>query len=238
MLNKDKVCTVEGCTSPVRAKGVCDKHYSALKVARNAKPCTCGCGETTSYGYVKGHKPRAEYRPTKKAQHAPGTMLGFSREYLSDVFEYSIVSGKVYRKLARAHQAAGLEVGTVDGKGYLHVSFEGHFLLLHRLAVFLTTGEIPVQVDHQNRNRKCNGWHNLRPCGAKSNAGNSGIAKHNTSGLRGVSLNARSGKWHAQIKINGKQTYLGRSECPITAARLYDAAARKHFGEFAHVNGV
>lgn len=166
------------------------------------------------------------------------TLAGKTRDELAALFDYSIVTGKVYRRVKRAQQAAGVQVGTIDGKGYLHVAMERRFILLHRLAVFLLTGELPKQVDHHDRRKTNNAWHNLRPCTARGNAGNSGIHAHNTSGLRGVSLNTRSGKWHAQIKINGKQTYLGRRDTPVEAARLYDAAAIKHFGEFAHVNGV
>lgn len=166
------------------------------------------------------------------------TLAGKTREELAELFEYSIVTGRVYRKIKRAQQPAGIEVGTVDGKGYLHVAVERRFVLLHRLAVFLLTGELPRQVDHHNHDRRNNAWHNLRPCTAKGNAGNSSLSRKNTSGLKGVSMNTRSAKWHAQIKINGKQTYLGRRDCPIEAARLYDAAARLHFGEFANVNGV
>lgn len=165
-------------------------------------------------------------------------LQGFTREYLASLFEYSVVTGRVYRRVQRAHQKAGAKVGTVDGKGYLHVSVDGKFIRLHRLAVFMLTGEQPPQIDHQDHRKENNAWHNLRPCGARQNAGNSGVHAHNTSGLRGVSQNGKSGYWHAQIKIAGKQTYLGRSRDPVIAARLYDAAAIEHFGEFAHVNGI
>jgi hypothetical protein len=163
------------------------------------------------------------------------TLAGKTREELAALFDYSVVTGRVYRKVKRAQQPAGKRVGTVDGKGYLHVAMNGRFILLHRLAVFLLTGELPKQVDHANRDRRCNSWHNLRAADAQRNAGNSGLASHNTSGFKGVSYQTKSGKWHAQIKINGKQTYLGRRDTPEEAAVLYEAAARKHFGEFAHV---
>ena len=164
------------------------------------------------------------------------TLHGFSRDFLEALFDYSIVTGKVYRRVARSNRPAGEVVGTVDGKGYLHVSVGKRFIRLHQLALFLVAGEQPQQIDHANHARLCNAWHNLRPCTARFNAGNSGIHAHNTSGFRGVSRNTKSGKWHAQLKINGKQTYLGRRDTAEEAALLYNAAAVKHFGEFAHVN--
>lgn len=162
------------------------------------------------------------------------TLAGKTREELAALFDYSVVTGRVYRKVARGTAAAGVRVGTVDGKGYMHVVIDRRFALLHRLALFLVTGELPKQVDHRNHVRICNAWHNLRPCTAKGNAGNSSLPSHNTSGIKGVSRNGKTGYWHAQIKINGKQTYLGRRRTPEDAAVLYEAAARKHFGEFAH----
>lgn len=163
------------------------------------------------------------------------TLADKTREELAALFEYSVVTGRVYRKVARSNRRAGEQVGTVDGKGYYHVSVGKRFIRLHRLIVFLVTGDLPVAVDHRNHVRLCNAWHNLRAADFKGNAGNSSLSSRNTSGIKGVSYQTKSGKWHAQIKINGKQTYLGRRDTPEEAAVLYEAAARKHFGEFAHV---
>lgn len=157
------------------------------------------------------------------------------RETLLELFEYC--DGVLFRRASRGSTAlAGMPVGTVDGKGYLHVSIAGRFYRVHRLIFLMVHGWLPERIDHRDRNKLNNRIENLRPCTQKGNNGNSGLHRHNTSGFRGVSLNSRSGKWHAQIKINGKQTYLGRFESPEEAARRYDAAAREHFGEFATVN--
>lgn len=163
------------------------------------------------------------------------TLAGKTREELAALFEYSVVTGRVYRKVARSNRPAGEEVGTLDGKGYYHVSVGKKFIRLHRMIVFLVTGELPRAVDHVNHCRTCNAWHNIRSADFKGNAGNSSLSSRNTPGVKGVSLNRKSGWWHAQIKINGKQTYLGRRQTIAEAALLYEAAARKHFGDFAHV---
>ncbi|MER2552593.1 MAG: HNH endonuclease [Thauera sp.] len=165
------------------------------------------------------------------------TLQGFTQEYLARIFHYDPQTGVIGRKIPRGRWPVG-QVGTVDGKGYLHVNLDGAFIRLHRLGYFLATGEIPDRIDHWDRDRHNNRLSNLRPCNQKDNTGNSGIASHNTSGIRGVSRNTRSGKWHAQIKINGKQTYLGRFDDPVEASWAYDEAAAKHFGEFAWMNNV
>lgn len=166
------------------------------------------------------------------------TLQGFTRSYLASLFAYDPLTGVVTRKVFRNHKGAkaGDVAGSVDGKGYLHVSVDGVFIRLHRLAYFIATGKVPTRIDHKDRNKQNNALVNLRPCVCSQNSGNSGLARHNTSGFRGVSMNSHSRKWHAQIKVNGKQTYLGRFDTPEEAARRYDVAAREHFGEFATLN--
>lgn len=165
------------------------------------------------------------------------TLHGFSREYLLTLFDYDPATGVVRNKVQRGSRALPGEIaGTKDGKGYLHVFINGKFLRLHRLVYFLATGELPSSIDHINRRRTDNRLANLRPATQQQNSGNSGVARHNTSGFRGVSRNTKSGKWHAQIKIGGKQTYLGRFDTPEEAAQAYDLAALFHFGEYATLN--
>lgn len=163
-------------------------------------------------------------------------LQGFEREYLASLFAYDPDTGVVTRSVERGHHPAGAPVGTVDGKGYLHVNVDGKFVRIHRLAYFLHTGEVPAGIDHDNGVRFDNRFLNLRPCNQSGNSGNIGRPSHNTSGYKGVSRQARSGKWHAQIKVFGRQTYLGRDESPHVAALLYNAAAVDHFGEFARFN--
>lgn len=55
---KGQICSVSGCGSPVRCKGLCQLHYGHLKAERRKKPCACGCGEPTSYTYKHGHHTR------------------------------------------------------------------------------------------------------------------------------------------------------------------------------------
>lgn len=163
----------------------------------------------------------------------------FTREFLASLFTYDKRTGVFRRSVDRGPWKAGTEVGTVDGKGYLHVAVNRKFIRLHRLAFFLVTGEVPRYVDHKNGNKQDNRWKNLRACTQSQNAGNSGMHRHNTSGFRGVSKNSRTGMWHAQIKVNGKQIYLGRFDTPEKAARCYDRAAKKHFGRnFASLNNA
>jgi len=160
-----------------------------------------------------------------------------TQEELKRIIHYNPETGVFTNRLFRNPRALeGQVVGTVDGKGYLHTMIDKKIYRLHRLACLYMTGVVPKYVDHKDRVRVNNAWNNLRSATCRDNSGNSGIPSHNTSGFRGVSRNSKSGKWHAQIKINGKQTYLGRFDTPGEAAVRYNEAAKEHFGEFATLN--
>lgn len=45
---------------------------------------------------------------------------------------------------------------------------------------------------------------------------------HNTSGYRGVSLDKRTKKWRAYVKINGKNIHIGYGSSALECAKLYD----------------
>lgn len=158
-------------------------------------------------------------------------------DFLNTLFVLDVGNGVLVRRVTRAPNAqAGDVVGTLDGKGYLHVNILGKFYRLHRIIFYMHNGYEPeFGVDHRDQDRLNNRPGNLRPATDQQNAGNVKRFKHNTSGYRGVSLNSRTGMWHAQIKLWGKQTYLGRYATLEEAAGVYNRAAQEHFGEYAAV---
>lgn len=60
--------------------------------------------------------------------------------------------------------------------------------------------------------------------------------KSGTSRFRGVGWHKQSQKWRVALKINGVQKSLGLYDDEEHAARVYDTAARNHFGESALTN--
>ena len=91
-------------------------------------------------------------------------------------------------------------------------------------------------VDHINQIRNDNQRCNLRIASKSQNMSNRGPTKANTSGYKGVSWIASRRKWQATIQVNYKTSYLGRYNTPEDAARAYNEAALKFFGEFASLN--
>lgn len=91
-------------------------------------------------------------------------------------------------------------------------------------------------VDHINNDPLDNRRSNLRVASQSQNMANQRKHKDNRSGYKGVTQYAHTRRWMARVKIKNKNLYLGCFSNPADAARAYDAAAIKHFGEFACLN--
>lgn len=108
-------------------------------------------------------------------------------------------------------------------------------IYMHRFILGLGDGDTR-EADHIKGDGLDNRRSNLRIATHAENSANRRLSKNNTSGYNGVSWRKREKKWRAQIKVGQKHISLGRYDDPIDAARAYDKAARKHFGEFARTN--
>jgi len=105
---------------------------------------------------------------------------------------------------------------------------------LHRFILGLIDPK--VQVDHRNRNGLDNQRHNLRIATPSQNGANRSKQRGTSSRFKGVHWNKRQQRWVAYLYVNRKRIYLGIFADELSAARAYDAFARKHFGEFAKLN--
>ena len=156
---------------------------------------------------------------------------------LKSLFDYDPITGRLVRVVFDKPGQKAITHG-VSAQGYYVRWVNQECYLEHVLVYLWHTGEFVKEIDHENRVKTDNRIENLRPATSTQNKGNIGLLRSNQSGFRGVSLNRRSMKWHAQIKVMGKQTYLGRFDTPEEAAATYNHAARLYFGEFAHLNDV
>jgi len=117
----------------------------------------------------------------------------------------------------------------LDSHGYAiaHVRVGGarRTVLMHRLVLDAPVGAC---VDHVNRNRLDNRRHNLRLVSHAENMLNIGANRRSTSPYRGVSWNARLGKWVASFRGH----HLGVFEDELEAAdRAANVRARHGSGE-------
>ena len=124
--------------------------------------------------------------------------------------------------------------GNVNFRGYRSIWINGLPFLAHRLAWAMSYGEWPaLDIDHINQNKSDNRICNLRHASRSENMFNRGKNKNNTSGIKGVTFCKCTGKWRAQIMVNGKTMKIGRFATKEQAAEAYKQKAKEHRGEFA-----
>lgn len=105
-------------------------------------------------------------------------------------------------------------------------------IFLHRVLLGLDKGN-PLEGDHVNLetldNRRCN----LRIATHSQNNHNKPIRRDNKSGYKGVGFHKASGRWRADIRLNGRSKYLGLFDTAEDAYASYLFAAAEMHGEFA-----
>ena len=112
-------------------------------------------------------------------------------------------------------------------------------ILMHREILGLHVGDMRRGDHVQAGDTLNNKRYNLRISTALQNNQNARKRLDNSTGFKGVAWHD-CGQWVARIRVEAKLKYLGlfgpKDEGKIEAARAYDRAAIKHYGEFALLN--
>ena len=168
-----------------------------------------------------------------------------TQEELKKRLHYNPDIGIFTYKITRGSHKRGTLAGYIHKSGksknnykVVMIKINGKRHMAHRLAFLYMIGKIPKQVDHKDLNSLNNSWNNLREANNSQNNMNR-LPKNGTkSGLKGVSFSSRNKKnpWKVSITKNNKYFHLGYFSDKIEAAKAYDKAAIKYFGEFAKLN--
>ena len=153
---------------------------------------------------------------------------------VDSLLSYDSETGKIYWKVFKGPRAQiGSEAGTLNKVlGYILIMIGGKLYYAHRIAHLLMTGHWPeTEPDHENRIRHDNRWENIKDVATGSEqGGNQGLRVNNTSGLKGVSWQTQKSKWRVNIKVLGRQIFLGYFDDLRLAGLHYDAAAKLAWG--------
>jgi hypothetical protein len=116
--------------------------------------------------------------------------------------DFDLVNKYKWRFAGDGYALTNIYLGRVNGKSKC-LTFTMHSLFL----------DVPTKgyvIDHINRNKLDNRRKNLRVASRSLNAFNTGVWKHNKSGITGVSWDKVNNKWRAAINKNKKAINLGR----------------------------
>ncbi len=121
---------------------------------------------------------------------------------------------------------------SLHSKGYAVTTIKGKAVMMHRLVMDIVDRP-EFEVDHVKHDRLDNRRSQLRICTRSQNRRNARKLMKGSSNFKGV---YRDGKlYHAQIN-SGKVRNLGRFYSEATAGRVYDAAAKEEYADFAYLN--
>lgn len=157
-----------------------------------------------------------------------------SCEFIREILHYDPITGIFTWKVDRS---GAVKIGSVAGgphnRGYWNIRIGDKKYLAHRLAWIWMTGEWPEdQIDHKDNNRSNNAWYNLREASKNQNARNTTKYSNSKSGIKGVSFHKASGKYIAQIQLNGRNKHLGVFDDIEKAREAYKIAVAWYHREF------
>lgn len=153
-----------------------------------------------------------------------------TKEQANYLFDYK--DGKLFWKNARRPSFNGKEAGCDDGKGYIKITVNKKQYTAHRIIYLMHYGELPIMIDHKDRNVKNNHIENLRAADASKN-GMNGASRKSATGCRNVTKIKGRNKFSVYIRIKGKSKFIGNFEDLELADLVANEAREIHHGDFA-----
>ena len=131
-------------------------------------------------------------------------------------YSYDPETGKIYGIRGKELKAKDKDGYIMINSNYTKTNLRGHHFAWH-----MVYGNVDfIELDHENQIKTDNRICNLRNITHRQNMYN--INK------KGYSFDKKNNKWQSLIRINGKQTFLGRFNTEIEARNAYLEAKKKY----------
>jgi len=158
-----------------------------------------------------------------------------TQDLVRSLFEYR--DGNLYWKVRPSNnRKVGSLAGNLHRRGWIQVYFGGKNHYAHRIIYLHQIGTLPDLLDHIDGNRANNRIENLRPATNSENLANRCAPKNNTSGYKGVWVDARRKTNSYQARCGNK--YIGSFKTAEDAAKAHNIAALERYGQYALLNPV
>lgn len=162
-----------------------------------------------------------------------------TKEYALRFFyvESGVVRCRCSRK--RSSVSAGDVVGSKNKGEYMQtmMSINGtrFNIKCHHISWIMNNGAIPdgYIIDHRDGNKTNNDISNLRLATHSQNKMNTSVQKNNSTGVKGVHLCSRSGKFIARVQHCSNRIIIGRFDNLNDAETAVKDARIKYHGEFS-----
>ena len=109
--------------------------------------------------------------------------------------------------------------------------------LFHHFVLPPSEGKEIDHITHGDMSLIDNRRENIRLVTTSQNAMNRGVRVDSSTGIKGVRWHKSMKRWYAEIRINGKQSFLGGFDNIDLAVEARRKAEREYFGEFAYSGG-
>ena len=156
-----------------------------------------------------------------------------TQEELKSLLHYDPDTGIFVWTVKRGRHPSGREARCVNKAGYIVIRINQKLYLAHRLAWLYMHGDLPKEIDHINGIKSDNRISNLRPANRYQQMQNTKMRSHNKTGATGVTHCKQTGKYAAEVRVDGKRIWLGRFDCLELAGLVASEHREKLHGKFA-----
>lgn len=157
-------------------------------------------------------------------------------DVVHELLAYNIITGVFTWKVKKSNKKAGSIAGRVTDRGYVYITIDGKGYAAHRLAWLLVTTKdpYPFEVDHKDRNKGNNAFHNLRQATIQQNSSNRKIGSNNTSGHKSITFQSHqtTNPWVVCIHQQNKSHYVGSFPTLEMALEARDKKGKEIYGDF------